>query len=269
MRIVISKPDPVMAKLMRFVLTESGHEAVITRTAAEALEAVLGRETGAVLLDVDLPDLSGLELCKELRARQFVGPVLFVTSHRDTRDKTQAFNYGADDYIVEPFDPQELVLRVDVVARRCMATDRQPMATIVKAGNAELMINDLAFQVEGRCKVLLTPTEMRLLECLMRNAGITISRDSLIERTWGYDFVGDSNRVEVYVARLRKKIERNPSQPEYLHTIRGIGYVFRVEHKTSTEWRAPRVSEKKATTTAENTWPVVIANGTCELRNDQ
>jgi two-component system response regulator RegX3 len=233
MRIVIVNQDGIMAKLMRFVLTEAGHEAVLTRSAEEALRAVIGRETDGVLLEIDLPDVSGYELCKELRAKQYVGPVIFVSERRDTQDKLRAFDHGADDYIIEPFDPQELVARVEVVARRCKQQDRQPLATILKAGDAELVISELAFQIRGRPRVLLTPTEMRLLECLMRNVGITIGRERLIERTWGYDYLGDSNRVEVYIARLRKKIERNPSQPEYLLTIRDIGYVFRVPASAS------------------------------------
>lgn len=227
MRIVVVNADGMMAKLLRFVLNESGHDVVVARTAQVALDEVIGRETDAVLLEVDLPDLDGYELCKELRSRKFTGPILFVTEHRETRDKLRAFNYGADDYIVEPFDPQELTARVEVVSRRCNRTDRQPLGTILKVGDAELSIGELSFRLNGQTKVLLTPTEMRLLECLMRNEGITISRDTLIDRTWGYDYIGDSNRVDVYVARLRKKIEPDPGKPQYLHTVRGIGYVFR------------------------------------------
>jgi len=238
MRIVIANQDNIMAKLMRFVLTEAGHEAVLTRSAEDALRSIVGRETDGVLLEVDLPDTNGYELCKELRSKQYVGPVIFVSKRHDTIDKLRAFDHGADDYIIEPFDPQELVARVEVIARRCNRRDVQPLATILKAGDAELSISELAFQIEGRPRVLLTPTEMRLLECLMRNVGITIGRDRLIERTWGYDYLGDSNRVEVYVARLRKKIERNPSQPEYLITIRGIGYVFRVPSRVADPYRS-------------------------------
>jgi two-component system response regulator RegX3 len=228
MRIVVVNPDRIMAKLMRFVLAEAGHDAVLTRTAEEAIPEIFGSRPDAVLLDVDLPDGDGCELCKSLRERQFSGPVLFVSGRRDTKDKLRAFEYGADDYVVEPFDPQELVARIEVVARRCQRSAVQTPDAILRIGNAELLISELAFKAPGRPAALLTPTEMRLLECLMRNVGMTVTRESLIERTWGYDFLGDSNRVEVYIARLRKKIERNPSEPEYLHTIRGLGYMFRL-----------------------------------------
>jgi two-component system response regulator RegX3 len=228
MRIVVVNPDRIMAKLMRFVLVEAGHDAVLTRTADEAVNQIVNQATDAVLLDVDLPDGDGCQLCKTLRERHFSGPILFVSGRRDTKDKLRAFDCGADDYVVEPFDPQELVARIDVVARRCRRSPIQTPEATLRVGDAQLLISELAFKTPGRQPVLLTPTEMRLLECLMRNVGTTISREALIEHIWGYDFLGDSNRVEVYVARLRKKIETDPSEPEYLHTIRGLGYVFRV-----------------------------------------
>ena len=229
MRIVVIDPDRMTGKLLHFVLTDAGHEAIIAKTAADGLHEVIGRETDAVLLETDLlaPGLDGFELCKELRARRYNGPLIFVTQRRDTQDKVRAFDYGADDYIIEPFDPLELVARVHSAARRFRHADFQALGTVLKAGDAELSIGELTFRVEGRIPTILTPTEMRMLECLMRNSNITISRDTLIERTWGYDFLGDSNRVDVYIRRIRKKVERDAAQPEYLHTIRGLGYVFR------------------------------------------
>jgi two-component system, OmpR family, response regulator RegX3 len=229
MRVVVVDPDRMAGKLLQFVLTDAGHEVVLTKNAAEGLGEVIGRETDAVLLKTDLPapGLDGYELCKELRARRYNGPLIFVTQRRETRDKLRAFDFGADDYIVEPFDPLELVARLHSVTRRFRHADYQALGTVLKAGDAELSIGELTFRVEGRPPVVLTPTEMRMLECLMRNSNITISRDTLIERTWGYDFIGDSNRVDVYVRRIRKKVERDPAQPEYIHTIRGLGYAFR------------------------------------------
>lgn len=229
MRIVVVDPDRMTSKLLHFVLTDAGHDVVLAKNAADGLEQVVGRETDAVLIEVDLPGpgLDGYELCKELRARRYNGPLIFVTQRRETRDKLQAFDFGADDYIIEPFDALELVARVHSVARRFRNADYQALGTVLKAGDAELSIGELTFRVEGRQPTVLTPTEMRMLECLMRNSNITISRDTLIERTWGYDFIGDSNRVDVYIRRIRKKVELDPAQPEYLHTVRGLGYVFR------------------------------------------
>ena len=229
MRVVVVDPDRMTSKLLHFVLTDAGHDVAMAKNAAEGLNEVIGRETDAVILEADLPGpgLDGYELCKELRARRYNGPILFVTQRRETADKLRAFDYGADDYILEPFDALELVARVHSVARRFRNADYQALGTVLKAGDAELSIGELTYRLEGRPPAILTPTEMRMLECLMRNSNITISRETLIERTWGYDFIGDSNRVDVYIRRIRKKVELDPALPEYLHTVRGLGYVFR------------------------------------------
>lgn len=226
MRVVVVNSDKVMAKLIHFVLSEAGHEAVTVETSRRAIAAIESPRADAVLIDIELSDGDGCDLCRRLRERSFIGPILFVSQQRDTKGKLRAFEQGADDYLVEPIDPQELLARIEVVARRCQRGKIQSSPTVLRAGDAELLISDLTFRCNGGPRVLLTPTEMRLLECLMRHVGETVSREALIERTWGYDFLGDSNRVEVYVARLRKKIEPNPSEPRYLHTIRGLGYVF-------------------------------------------
>lgn len=225
MRVVIVDSDPMSAKFLGFVLGEAGYDVVRLTSAAESLQTVAGMD--AVLLEAELDDMDGCELCTELRARRYNGPIIFVTPRGEIQRKVRAFNCGADDYIVEPFDPLELIARVEAVSRRCRQADYQALGTLLKVGDVELAIGDLTVRVGDNPPVLLTPTEMRMLEFLMRNAELTIDRDALIERTWGYDFVGESNRVDVYVSRLRKKIERDPSEPEYLHTVRGIGYVFR------------------------------------------
>jgi DNA-binding response OmpR family regulator len=139
----------------------------------------------------------------------------------------RAFESGADDFIAKPYDPKELLARVDAAGRRWFNADRQTLGNVLRVGNAELAISDMKFIADGRQPVHLTPTEMRLLECMMRNSSITITRETLIDRAWPNDFIADTNRVDVYVGRLRRKIERHPAEPEYIHTVRGVGYVFR------------------------------------------
>jgi DNA-binding response OmpR family regulator len=227
MRILVINPHAATAKLVRFVLNEAGHEVLLAERGGAAIDALAERELDALLLEVDLPDCDGREVCRELRSRQFDGPIIFLTSRQEQRDKLLAYKYGADDYMQEPFDPEELLARIDAVIRRYNHAVYQSFETTLRVGDAELSINDLTFQIEGRPPVLLTPTEMRVLECLMRNAGITLSRNLLIERTWGFDDFVDTNRVDVCIRRIRKKVERNPDMPEYVHTVRGVGYVFR------------------------------------------
>jgi two-component system response regulator RegX3 len=260
MRIVVVNRDKVMAKLMRFVLSEAGHDAVLAQTVREATTAMSETRTDAVLLDIDLPDADGCDFCKSLREDQFVGPVLFVSSRRDTKAKLRAFEYGADDYLVEPFDPQELVARIDVVARRYRQNMVQTTESMLKVGDAELLISELTFRSSDCPSALLTPTEMRLLECLMRNVEQTVSRETLIERTWGYDFFGDSNRVEVYVARLRKKIEPNPAEPKYLQTVRGLGYAFRAALPASDGAHAVRGSVDAARGSSRDQFDHLVAS---------
>jgi two-component system, OmpR family, response regulator RegX3 len=228
-RIVVVDDDPVGAKVLRFILDDEGYETVTVNRGSQVFGEVIGRETDLVILDVGLPDIDGFVLCKELRARRYNGPVIFLTSRTDILSKVEGFQIGADDYIVKPYEPLELVARVQSVIRRFKSTDRQSQGTLVRVDDAELSIGELTYRSNSVQPALLTPTEMKILECLMRNARIIISRETLIERVWGYDFIGDTNRVDVYIRRVRRKIEADPTSPRYLHTVRGIGYVFRVE----------------------------------------
>lgn len=227
LRVVVLEPDPMTGKILRFVLNDAGHEVVQTLSPAEATRTVLGAGADAVVMNTDFEGGNGYELCKELRGRGFIGPLLFISERHSSSDKLRAFDCGADDFVVKPFDPLEVVARVVSAARRFRQADHQSLGRILKVGDAELAIGELTFQAEGYRPVSLTPTEMRLLECLMRNSPMTISRDTLLDRAWPNDFIGDTNRVDVYIGRLRRKVERDAAQPEYIHTVRGIGYTFR------------------------------------------
>jgi two-component system, OmpR family, response regulator RegX3 len=228
-RIVIVEDDVVNAKVLRFILEDDGFETVAVPRASQAFAEVLDRETHLVILDIGLPDLSGFALCQELRARRYCGPLIFLTGRGQLADKLEGFRIGDDDYVVKPFEPLELVARLHSVIRRFHSADKQALGAVVRVEDAELSIGELAYVSEAVGATLLTPTEMRILELLMRNSQIVISRETIIERVWGYDFVGDDNRIDVYMRRLRRKIERDPARPAYLHTVRGLGYVFRVE----------------------------------------
>jgi two-component system, OmpR family, response regulator RegX3 len=229
-RIVIVEDDPIGAKVLRFILEDEGYNTVVVPRGSQVFVEVVGRETDLVILDVSLPDIDGFAVCKELRARRYRGPIVFLTSRTDISSKVLGFQIGADDYIVKPYEPLELVARVQSVIRRFKSTDLQSQGTIISVDDAVLSIGELLYTSKIVAPTLLTPTEMKILECLMRNNGIVISRNTLIERVWGYDFVGETNRVDVYIRRVRRKIENGLNYPRYLHTVRGIGYVFRVDY---------------------------------------
>jgi two-component system response regulator RegX3 len=230
-RIVIVDDDSVGSKVIRFLLEDEGYEATSVARGSQVFEHVIGHETDLVILDINLPDIDGFNLCKELRARRYNGPIMFLTSRSGIADRLEGFRLGADDYLVKPFEPLELVARVHSVIRRSKRADTQALGTVVHVEDAELSLGELTYSSSVIPATILTPTEMRILECLMRNSRIIISRETLIERVWGFDFLGDTNRVDVYIRRVRHKIEVDPTNPRYLHTVRGIGYVFRVDVK--------------------------------------
>jgi two-component system, OmpR family, response regulator RegX3 len=229
-RIVVADDDVVGAKVIQFVLTDEGYDVISVARGNQVIEHVVGRETDLVILDVNLPDVDGFDVCTELRARRYSGPLIFLTCRSSTADKLEGFKRGADDYLIKPFDPLELIARIQSVIRRSKRVDEHVLfGTVVRVGDAELSVGELTYTSKDVPSKVLTPTEMRLLEFLMRNTRIVISRERLIERVWGVDFVGDSNRVDVYIHRVRCKIEVDPTRPQYLQTVRGLGYVFHTE----------------------------------------
>lgn len=227
MRCLVVNPDPTPAKLVGFVLEEAGHSAVLVTSAREARNELCGQRADLIVLEADLPDQDGFAYCKELRSQRYDGAIIFVTRRQKSEEKVCAFRYGADDFIVDPFDPMEFAARVDAITRRFQRMDHQALGTVLKAGDAELSINTLTFRIAGQEPVELTPTELRLLECLMRNSDVTMSQDTLIERAWRNEFTRESNLLAVYIQRLRRKIEPEPDAPDRIQTVRGIGYVFR------------------------------------------
>ncbi|MDI3341635.1 MAG: response regulator transcription factor, partial [Sphaerobacter sp.] len=152
--------------------------------------------------------------------------IIVVTQQRTTQDKVRAFTRGADDFVERPFDPPELVARISAVVRRCRRSESRLASTVLQVGSARLSMSHLTFQIDGQPPVRLTPTEMQLLALLMQSSMSPVSRSRLIERTWGIEFLHESNRVDVYIRRLREKIEPDPSSPIYVRTVRGVGYLF-------------------------------------------
>jgi DNA-binding response OmpR family regulator len=242
-RIAVVDDDPVSARVMRIILEDEGFDSFTISSGTGAVTEILERNAQLVVLDINLPDMSGFTLCQELRARRYGGPIIFLSGRNDIDSKLNGFQLGADDYVVKPYEPMELVARIQTLLRRYYQGDQQALGTLLRADDAELHIPDLTYRSDAVPATILTPTEMRILECLMRNAGIVISRETLIERVWGFDFFGDTNRVDVYIRRVRRKIEVDPTQPRYIHTIRGLGYVFRPELDESEETAADEPSE--------------------------
>ncbi len=232
-QILVVQDDPATAKVLTFLLNDSGYQTSALADGRRVLDSIAERAVDLLVLDDTLPDGDGRVLCTAARRAHPNLPIILLSTRDTLRDKVDGFDRGADDYIVRPFEPAELLARVQAVLRRYRRAERDLYGTMIRVGETALDLSELRFMAPGRPPALLTATEMKVLEYLMRNANAVISREMLVERTWGYEGEGSGNRVEVYIRRLRKKIERNPDEPAYIHTVRGLGYVYREERRTA------------------------------------
>ncbi|MCC7103851.1 MAG: response regulator transcription factor [Chloroflexi bacterium] len=234
--VLLIEDDALMAESLAFLLRQEGHSVEVAGTGHLALERMRREPVDLVLLDVALPDLSGVEVCRRLRAF-WAGPIIMLTARRQEIDKIIALDAGADDYVTKPFAQGELLARIRAAARRTAALSSQGA---VEQGEpivvGALRIEPNAHRVFVASKeVSFAAREFDLLLLLARQAGRVVARRILFDSVWGPDFYGDERALDVYMRELRKKIEPEPSRPVYLHTVRGVG--FRLAHEP--EPRAP------------------------------
>ncbi|MCX6030292.1 MAG: response regulator transcription factor [Chloroflexi bacterium] len=223
-RILVAEDEEDLRFLLKLSLGRL-YDVEVMPDGAAALEAFDAKPADMVILDVMMPKMDGFTACAEIRRRSDV-PIIMLTALGGVDDVVKGFNLGADDYISKPFTFKELLARIEAVIRRAdwMRTP-PPTRTIV---NGELRINVDSHEVYLRDQeVHLTPIEFQLLHYLMSRPGQSVSKETLFREVWGYDFAGGTNLVEVAVRRLREKIERDPSDPELIQTVRGSGYKFR------------------------------------------
>ena len=226
MHVVVTDRDATTARTIIAILADAGHSVTFAQSAVAAFRCAIVDGADALLLDTVLPDLDAIQLCHELRTHGFAGVIMFLSHDQDRSTRVRALRAGADDFIMKPFDFEELLARLEAIERRVRRHAAQEDNAIVSVGPVKLSLSDQTFQTAGHDPVRLTPTEMRVLELLMRSAWTPVSRDSVNQQIWGMDITGNTNPVEVYIRRLRRKIEPCPEQPQYLRTVRGHGYVF-------------------------------------------
>jgi DNA-binding response OmpR family regulator len=226
-RILLVQHDLQTCQIISVTLNDAERQVTPARSGAEALERFSEPETALALLDMQLPDTDGLTLLRALRERLYAGPVIFVSRLTSLESTLAAFRNGADDVLGIPFEPFELRLRVDAVLRRYQLLDPAVAGTVIRVADAELRLDTLTYRSQVTPTALLAPVESRLLECLMRHAGVPLSRTALAACVWGFGFADGERRIDANILRVRRKIEPAPSQPGYLHTVRGVGYVFR------------------------------------------
>lgn len=221
-RIVVVEDETDLAELVAWNLREAGHTVVTASTGAAGLMEIQSRRPDLVLLDVMLPDITGLEVCRRLRRQpESVNlPVLMLTARGEEVDRVVGFEVGADDYVVKPFSPRELVLRVDAILRRLAAPIEGAQSETVEFGALSIDVPAHRVTVRGE-EVALTALEFRLLMDLATRRGRVQSRDALLERVWGYTPGVETRTVDTHIKRLREKLG---AVADYIETVRGVGY---------------------------------------------
>lgn len=222
MRLLIVDDEPAVRDALARALRLEGYEVELAADGREALAVLAERPADAVVLDVLMPGLSGLEACRRLRASGDRTPVLMLTARVDVSDRVAGLDAGADDYLPKPFALDELLARVRALLRRSGAGEREPPLRF-----GDLVLDPGAREARrGARQIELTRTEFELLELFMRNPGQVLTRSLIFERVWGYDFGPTSNSLEVYVGYLRRKTEAG-GEPRLIQTVRGVGYALR------------------------------------------
>ena len=223
-RVLVVEDEESFSDALSYMLRKEGFEVSVAPTGTSALTQFDRTGADIVLLDLMLPEMSGTEVCRQLRQRSHV-PIIMVTARDSEIDKVVGLEIGADDYVTKPYSPRELVARIRAVLRRQGDPAPETSAPTLAAGPVRMDVERHVVTVDGDA-VQLPLKEFELLELLLRNAGRVLTRGQLIDRVWGADYVGDTKTLDVHVKRLRSKVEPEPSAPRYIVTVRGLGYKF-------------------------------------------
>lgn len=221
-RILVVEDEESLSEAIAFLLSKEGFEVEIAATGPAALEKFDLNGADLILLDLMLPGLSGTEVCRQIRTKSAV-PIIMLTAKDSEIDKVVGLELGADDYVTKPYSSRELIARIRAVLRRGEMIESNTEVGILTVGPVRLDIDRHMITVNG-LPVSLPLKEFELLEFLMRNAGRVLTRMQLIDRVWGSDYVGDTKTLDVHIKRLRAKIEKDPANPEFIQTVRGMGY---------------------------------------------
>ncbi len=223
--ILLAEDDRTLAETLAYNLEKEGYQATIVRTGLAAIVTARSQQPDLILLDVMLPEIDGLEVCRTIRAGSAV-PIIMVTAKTDEVDRVLGLELGADDYIVKPFSLRELLARVRAALRRAeLVHAAEASPEILTYADVEIHPESRLVLLSGR-HVHLLPREFDLLLYFMRTRGIVLSRGQLLERVWGEEYIGETRTVDVHIRRLRAKLVRDPSEPRLMQAVHGVGYVF-------------------------------------------
>ncbi|MEN9305563.1 MAG: DNA-binding response regulator [Actinomycetota bacterium] len=221
-KILIVEDEASFSEALEFLLGKEGFSIVTAATGTEALRKFEQGGIDLVLLDLMIPEVSGIEVCRQIRAKSKI-PIIMLTAKDSEVDKVVGLEIGADDYVTKPYSSRELVARIRAVLRRNGNDEVESASGILTVGAVRMDIDRHQVSVNG-IPVSLPLKEFELLEFLMRNAGRVLTRMQLIDRVWGSDYVGDTKTLDVHIKRLRAKIETDPANPNLIQTVRGLGY---------------------------------------------
>ena len=222
-RILIVEDEKSLSEPLAYLLGKEGYETTIVADGLAAIVEFDRNGTDLVLLDLMLPGMQGTEVCRELRTRSAV-PIIMLTAKDSEVDIVVGLELGADDYVTKPYSSRELLARIRAVLRRKTEPETANDA-VLEAGDVRMDVERHTVSVQGK-DIPMPLKEFELLELLMRNAGRVLTRGQLIDRVWGADYFGDTKTLDVHIKRIRSRIERRPSEPVMLLTVRGLGYRF-------------------------------------------
>ena len=240
-KILVVDDEAVLVETIAYNLEQAGYQVTTASDGASALDAVRCETPDLIILDIMLPEMDGLEVCRQLRreSNTSMTPIMMLTAKGDEIDKVVGLEVGADDYVTKPFGRRELLARVRALLRRAdypsasESHTTQEAASEVPRASRELVAGPLRIDLAGRrvhCRGQeweLQPKQFDLLTYLVRNRGTVLTRDQLLHNVWGYDYAGDTRTVDVHIRWLREKLEEDPANPQLIQTVRGVGYVFR------------------------------------------
>ena len=224
-KILVVDDEEHILELISFNLTNNGYKVIKANNGIDAVRLAIEEKPKLILLDLMIPGKDGYDVCREVRSNSEIRniPIIMLTAKSEELDKILGLELGADDYITKPFSVRELLARVKAVLRRFSVVE--PESSVLVFGNLKADFEKREIHVKDK-KLDLTLKEFELLEILIRNKGKILTRDTLLDKIWGYEYIGETRTVDVHIRYLRKKVEEDDKNPKLIETIRGVGYIF-------------------------------------------
>jgi DNA-binding response OmpR family regulator len=226
-KILVVEDEPSLVFTLRDTLENEGYEVHVSETGTDAIALVHEIKPDLMILDVMLPGMSGFDICKKVREDKFTFPVIMLTARDQEIDKVTGLNIGADDYMTKPFGVKELLARIQARLRRANSYSKTGPMDVITLGPIRIELNEnLVVRPDGEAE--LTTREVELIRFLVSQANEPVSRDSLLEQVWRYEYSTNTRTVDVHISKLRSKIEMHPEDPRYLVTLHGVGYMLKL-----------------------------------------